>query len=179
MIEQFKVANENKKEKQIAQKSANVALLFKQVNNAQKLFESRAKREAQSKEKLADKEQLLRDMVKFDISYRKVQQSRVQDKKQLKSQLFLAMKNLEERRESERKHEALLYAQQKEGPPMMVEMDTNERKAAEQTKLANRVQGEQNYLLMLGQRQQVNSKKLEEIADYKAKYQEDLMARLT
>lgn len=73
----------------------------------------------------------MKDLINFENQCLKTQQSKLKDKKTLKSQLCFAMKNLEDRRENERKNEALLHAQQKDGPPMMIAMDCNEKKFQE------------------------------------------------
>ena len=41
MIEKFKNDREEKKDQQIAQKTANAAVQFKKINNAQKIVENR------------------------------------------------------------------------------------------------------------------------------------------
>lgn len=62
---------------------------------------------------------------------------------------------------------------------MIIAMDSNQKKFEEKTKLANKMQGDENYVLMLGKKQQNHQKKLSDLAEYKANFQEDLLARLT
>ena len=66
MIEQFKGVKEDSKEMQIAEKTANAAVQFRNVNQAQKAFDERLRCKATKKEQQTDKTQLAKDMLKFN-----------------------------------------------------------------------------------------------------------------
>jgi hypothetical protein len=137
LIEKFKLDNEDKKEQQICQKTANAAMKFRYMNQAQKDLEQRARQQAGDKEKLEDKERLVRELVKFEDQCVRAHRTRQLQKKQLKSQLCVAMKDLELRRTNEKQNEAQIDALQARGPPMMQEIERNQAKIIENTKRVN------------------------------------------
>ena len=67
----------------------------------------------------------------------------------------------------------------KAGPPMMQEIQLNQSRVIDQTRQANKAQGEQNLVLLVKQRRQNKQQKIDDLAEYNAKYQVDLMARLS
>lgn len=58
-------------------------------------------------------------------------------KQNMKSDLGVAMKQLEKRKITEKQNEAALDQLHKVGPPMMQEIDFNQRRIEEKTKLVN------------------------------------------
>ena len=99
-------------------------------------------------------------------------------KKNLKTDLCQAMKDQEEKKAVQKQNDAAMDELHKVGPPMMQEIEHNQNKIEEQKKQVNQMQGDQNYALMHIQRRLNDKKKQEETAEYKQKFQTDLMARL-
>lgn len=66
----------------------------------------------------------------------------------------------------------------KVGPPMMQEIELNQNKITETHKQCNKIQGQDNYKLMLNLKRTTQDNKTDELDEYKAKYQHDLLARL-
>ena len=99
-------------------------------------------------------------------------------KKYLKSELCVAMKNLEEKKEIQKVNEAKIDELHKVGPPMMQEIEHNQKKLLEETAKINQMQGDENYVLMLSARRQAKQQQMDDLDEYHAKFSEDLMSRL-
>ena len=91
-------------------------------------------------------------MVEFEKQMVKAYERRNKVKKYLKSELCVAMKNLEEKKEIQKVNEAKIDELHKVGPPMMQEIEHNQKKLLEETAKINQMQGDENYVLMLSAR---------------------------
>ena len=118
------------------------------------------------------------DMIHFEEQLVKDMRKKQQDQKQIKNDLCVAMKNLEDKNAVNKKNEAIMDELNKKGPPMMQEIELNQNKLTETKNQVNMIQGVENYKLMLNQRRAAQDNRFEELAEYKAKFSEDLMARL-
>lgn len=58
----------------------------------------------------------------------------------------------------------------KVGPPMMQEIELNQNKITETHKQCNKIQGQDNYKLMLNLKRTTQDNKTDELDEYKAKY---------
>lgn len=84
----------------------------------------------------------------------------------MKGELGISMKQLEERKKDDKQKEAAIDQLHKKGPPMMQEIDSNQRLIEEKTKMVNQMQGDGNYTLMLSQRKKEKKQKYQELAEY-------------
>ncbi len=80
------------------------------------------------------------------------------------------MKNQEDKNALNKRNEAINDEILKKGPPMMQEIEHNQNKLSETKKQVNKIQGLGNYKLMLNQRRTAQENKIEELAEYKAKF---------
>lgn len=81
------------------------------------------------------------DMVNFNKSLAGAQKKRNENKLYMKSELNLAMKHREQMKEVDRVNKVYIEEQQKEGPPMMREIDYNQQRIEQKTKMVNMLQG--------------------------------------
>ena len=179
MIESYKNERHDLKQVQIAQKSSNAAVQFRSVNQAQKEMEIRQRKQAEVAEKDSDKKQLCQDMQEFGEQIAKENERRQITKKSLNSELTMAMKHREDIELQERTNQAYMDELLKKGPPMMQEIQHNQERLIDNTKKINQMQGSENYVLMLNNRNQAKKQRAEDLAEYQAKYKEDLMVRLS
>ena len=87
------------------------------------------------------------------------------------------MRQNERRKQLDKHNQAQMDELHKVGPPMMQEIEYNQQRIENKTKTVNRIQGKDNYVLMLSQRRQQKQKRAEDLKEYQAKFKEDLMAR--
>ena len=76
----------------------------------------------------------------------------------MKTDLCMAMKINEQRKEMEKKNEAYQDELHKVGPPMMQEIDFNQKRLADQHAKINNMQGKDNFKLMATQKDQAVKK---------------------
>ena len=76
----------------------------------------------------------------------------------------------EEKKENDRLREAYIDEKNKPGPPMMIEIEANQNQVEENTRQMNKMQGDENYALMLSNRQAIKRAKEDSIAEFNAKY---------
>ena len=105
-------------------------------------------------------------MLTFNKQMSMAERRHLGKKRDMKKDLSLAMRQLEERKQAQRQREAEIDHLHKDGPPMMQEIDFNQKRLEEKTKEVNRMQGDGNYTLMLSQRKQQKRQKCEDLAEY-------------
>ena len=137
MIESFKSDAMDRKEAQINMKTTNAAQQFRKINIVQKEMEQKQKRIAEERELRDEQRQLAKDLIDFRDHQHKLINEMVQRKKTTKNNLTVGMAIKEERKENERIREAMIDAKNKDGPPMMIEIEQNQNNVEQNTKKIN------------------------------------------
>ena len=75
--------------------------------------------------------------------------------------------------------EAFIDEQNKEGPPLILEMTSNERAIEEKTKRLNQIEGRENYIQIFKNRRNNRKQREKDLHDFHTLYSEDLLVRLT
>ena len=177
MIDSFKNNQEDQKQKQIAQKNANAAFQFRKINEAQRSIQKNTTKNIEAQEKHSDRAQIARDMIDFNNEMSSMVQKCQYGKLQQKVDLGIAMRQNERKKQLGKQNQAQMDELHKAGPPMMQEIEYNQQRIENKTKTVNRLQGKDNYVLMLSQRRQQKKQKADDLKEYQAKFKEDLMAR--
>lgn len=136
------------------------------MNQAQKTLDERQKRKADHREKDEDKVRLAKDLLNFEYDMINQLKRRNQSKKFIKSELNVAMKHKEDMKQTDKMNTAIMDQLQKNGPPMMQEIEFNQMKLDDKTKQVNKIQGVDNFALMISQRRKVQQQKEDDLAEY-------------